>query len=178
MLLKWQTDEAAEKGEMAGNRDAHVQQTRQAVSEAIVREQVPPGYHGSIQKYFDSLAADNPHEGIRSAVNRTLARRLLIFVLPAAVILAAATFLQRDRGGLVVACTHDAEFSAMVFDAFTKATGIPVTPMYSTRGHQVAGAGRAHPARKRTSNRGRALEQRAARHPGIGAARPARPVFG
>ncbi len=60
VLLKWQTDEAAEKGEVAGNRDARVQQTRQAVSEAIVREQVPPGYHGSIQKYFDSLAADNP----------------------------------------------------------------------------------------------------------------------
>ena len=60
VLLKWQTDEAAEKGEVAGNRDARVQQTRQAVSEAIVREQVPPGYHGSIQKYFDSLAAENP----------------------------------------------------------------------------------------------------------------------
>ena len=65
-------------------------------------------------------------------MNRTLARRLLIFVLPAAVILAAASLLQRGRGGLVVACTHDAEFSAMVFDAFTKATGIPVTPMYDT----------------------------------------------
>ncbi|MFO1490637.1 MAG: hypothetical protein U1F77_01740 [Kiritimatiellia bacterium] len=62
VLLKWQTDEAAEKGEMAGNRNTSVQQTRQAVSEAIVREQVPPGYHGPIQKYFDSLAAENPPE--------------------------------------------------------------------------------------------------------------------
>lgn len=65
-------------------------------------------------------------------MNRTLARRLLIFVLPAAVILAAASLLQRDRGALVVACTHDAEFAALVFDAFTKATGIPVTPLYDT----------------------------------------------
>ena len=58
---------------------------------------------------------------------------LILGVLaPVAAILLAWLWLQRDRGGLVVACTHDAEFAALVFDAFTRSTGIPVTPMYDT----------------------------------------------
>jgi hypothetical protein len=28
---------------------------KQSVAEAIRNEQVPPGYHGTIQKYFDKL---------------------------------------------------------------------------------------------------------------------------
>ena len=32
-----------------------VREVKQGVSEAIVAEQVPPGYHTAIQKYFDSL---------------------------------------------------------------------------------------------------------------------------
>ncbi len=32
-----------------------IQQVRQGASEAIMQEQVPPGYHDSIKSYFDAL---------------------------------------------------------------------------------------------------------------------------
>ena len=55
MLLQWNTKEVGETGgRLDDYRDA-VRQVKQSVSEAIVSEQVPPGYHATIQKYFDSL---------------------------------------------------------------------------------------------------------------------------
>ncbi|MFO1490636.1 MAG: extracellular solute-binding protein [Kiritimatiellia bacterium] len=57
---------------------------------------------------------------------------ILTVLVPVAAILLAWLWLQQGRRGLVVACTHDAEFAALVFDAFTKKTGIPVTPVYDT----------------------------------------------
>ncbi len=32
---------------------------KQGVSEAIVHEQIPPAYHETIRKYFDTLEAEN-----------------------------------------------------------------------------------------------------------------------
>lgn len=63
---------------------------------------------------------------------KPLPRILLTLVVPVAAILLAWLWIQQDRRGLVVACAHDAEFATLVFDAFTQATGIPVTPLYDT----------------------------------------------
>ena len=54
-LLQWKTKEVGETGARAEDYREAVRDVKQRVSEAIVAEQVPPGYHGAIQKYFDSL---------------------------------------------------------------------------------------------------------------------------
>jgi len=55
MLLQWKTSEVGESGERAEQfRDA-VAGVKQGVSEALQAEQVPPGYHDAIKKYFDTL---------------------------------------------------------------------------------------------------------------------------
>lgn len=55
ILMKWETKEKAKKGAVAKDYLNHVREVQQGVSEAIVQEQIPPGYHESIQNYFDSL---------------------------------------------------------------------------------------------------------------------------
>ena len=55
MLLEWKTKEVGEAGARAEEfRDA-VREVKQGVSEALQAEQVPPGYHDAIKKYFDTL---------------------------------------------------------------------------------------------------------------------------
>ena len=54
-LLQWKTKEVGETGARAEDFREAIRDVKQRVSEAIVAEQVPPGYHGAIQKYFDSL---------------------------------------------------------------------------------------------------------------------------
>lgn len=54
-LLQWTTQEVGETGARAEDFREAVRDVKQRVSEAIVAEQVPPGYHRAIQKYFDSL---------------------------------------------------------------------------------------------------------------------------
>lgn len=55
MLLEWKTKDVGETGERAEQfRDA-VRGVKQGVSEALQAEQVPPGYHDAIKKYFDTL---------------------------------------------------------------------------------------------------------------------------
>ena len=57
MLLQWKTNEVGESGNRAEQfRDA-VRGVQQGVSEALQAEQVPPGYHEAIKKYFDTLPA-------------------------------------------------------------------------------------------------------------------------
>jgi hypothetical protein len=57
MLLEWKTKEVGETGARVEEfRDA-VREVKQGVSEAIQQEQVPPGYHEAIKKYFDTLPA-------------------------------------------------------------------------------------------------------------------------
>ena len=55
MLLEWKTKEVGEAGLRAEEfRDA-IREVKQGVSEALQAEQVPPGYHDAIKKYFDTL---------------------------------------------------------------------------------------------------------------------------
>jgi hypothetical protein len=63
LLLQWKTKEVGETGARAEEFREGVQRVKQGVSEAIQQEQVPPGYHEAIKKYFDSLPekpAENP----------------------------------------------------------------------------------------------------------------------
>jgi hypothetical protein len=55
MLLQWKTKELGEAGARNDDYRAALREVKQGVSEAIISEQVPPGYHATIQKYFDSL---------------------------------------------------------------------------------------------------------------------------
>ena len=55
MLLEWKTKEVGETGARSEEYRTNVQRVKQGVSEAIQQEQVPPGYHEAIKKYFDSL---------------------------------------------------------------------------------------------------------------------------
>jgi hypothetical protein len=55
MLLEWKMQELAEPGQANRNYAAGIREVKQGVSEAILQEQVPPGYHEGIQGYFDSL---------------------------------------------------------------------------------------------------------------------------
>lgn len=54
-LLQWKTSEVGETGARAEDFREAIRDVKQRVSEAIATEQVPPGYHSTIQKYFDSL---------------------------------------------------------------------------------------------------------------------------
>ena len=54
-LLQWKTKEVGDTGARAEDYREALRDVKQRVSEAIVAEQVPPGYHATIQKYFDSL---------------------------------------------------------------------------------------------------------------------------
>ncbi len=55
MLLEWKTSEVGESGARTEEYRAAVRSVQQGVAEAIQQEQVPPGYHDSIKRYFDSL---------------------------------------------------------------------------------------------------------------------------
>ncbi len=54
-LLQWKTNEVGETGARAEDYREAIRDVKQRVSEAIVAEQVPPGYHATIQKYFDAF---------------------------------------------------------------------------------------------------------------------------
>ncbi len=55
MLLQWKVKEEGPTGARTEDYQAAVREVQQGVSEAITNEQVPPGYHDAIQKYFDTL---------------------------------------------------------------------------------------------------------------------------
>ncbi|MEO8350421.1 MAG: hypothetical protein ABI680_01745 [Chthoniobacteraceae bacterium] len=55
MLLQWKVKEEGPTGARAEDYRAAVREVQQGVSEAIANEQVPPGYHDAIQRYFDTL---------------------------------------------------------------------------------------------------------------------------
>ena len=60
MLLQWKVNEVGPTGARAEEYRDAIRQVKQGVSEAIANEQVPPGYHETIQKYFDSLTEQQP----------------------------------------------------------------------------------------------------------------------
>ncbi|MDQ3625494.1 MAG: hypothetical protein M3463_23965 [Verrucomicrobiota bacterium] len=55
MLLEWNSKELGETGARTEEYREAVRQVKQGVAEAIQREQVPPGYHDTIKRYFDTL---------------------------------------------------------------------------------------------------------------------------
>ncbi|MGB8166805.1 MAG: hypothetical protein WCF18_04895 [Chthoniobacteraceae bacterium] len=55
LLLEWKTNEVGETGARTEEYQAALRSVQQGVAEAIPQEQVPPGYHDTIKRYFDSL---------------------------------------------------------------------------------------------------------------------------
>ena len=55
VLLSLQTKGLSDTGEAEENYATQINNVKQGVSEAILQEQVPPGYHEEIKKYFDTL---------------------------------------------------------------------------------------------------------------------------
>jgi tetratricopeptide (TPR) repeat protein len=58
LLLEWKTNEVSQPGEAQVRYEESLQAVKQGVSEAILLEQIPAGYHDGIQRYFDSLQPD------------------------------------------------------------------------------------------------------------------------
>jgi hypothetical protein len=59
VLLSLKTQGEGKEGDVVKNYRTLINQVKQGVSEAIVLEQVPPGYHDGIKSYFDSLEPVN-----------------------------------------------------------------------------------------------------------------------
>lgn len=55
VLLSLQSKGLSDTGEAEENYATQINNVKQGVSEAILQEQVPPGYHEEIKKYFDTL---------------------------------------------------------------------------------------------------------------------------
>lgn len=56
VLMEWKSKEVSNPGEAKREYEQAIRQVRQEASEAILREEVPPGYRDTIQKYFDTIA--------------------------------------------------------------------------------------------------------------------------
>jgi hypothetical protein len=59
LLMNMQSKGNAEKGELKEAYRAAAGAIKDAASEAILKEQVPPGYHDSIRDYFDNLEPES-----------------------------------------------------------------------------------------------------------------------
>lgn len=55
ILMKWKSKGMGKSGQAREEYLESVKKVKQGVSEAILKEQVPPGYHESIKKYFDNI---------------------------------------------------------------------------------------------------------------------------
>lgn len=60
LLMQWKDEGVGEIGARSGDYQAAVRAIKEGAAEAIRNEQVPPGYHSTIQKYFDRLPAEPP----------------------------------------------------------------------------------------------------------------------
>lgn len=60
MLLQWKRKGEAPAGEVTEAYRLLMRDVKQGVSEAILRERIPPGYQNAIQRYFDSLEKEAP----------------------------------------------------------------------------------------------------------------------
>jgi hypothetical protein len=61
VLLSLKTRGVGEKGDAKTSYRDAVKAVKQGVSEAILTEQIPPGYHDGIRNYFDSIR-ESPEE--------------------------------------------------------------------------------------------------------------------
>jgi len=55
-LMEWKTSGPAAKGVALEQYQTSLREVQQGVSEALLHEQLPPGYQDAVKKYFDSLA--------------------------------------------------------------------------------------------------------------------------
>ncbi|MFH0911929.1 MAG: hypothetical protein V1918_10550 [Planctomycetota bacterium] len=55
MLLQWKTRGLSDAGQAEEDYLRQVQEVKQNAGEAVLQEEVPPGYHESIKRYFDTL---------------------------------------------------------------------------------------------------------------------------
>ncbi len=65
-LLEWNEKGMSENGHASKEYVQSVKTLKEGVSEAILKEEIPPGYHDQIQKYFDDMekvAAKAPAAG-------------------------------------------------------------------------------------------------------------------
>ena len=63
VLLMLKTKGLGERGDAETNYRSALRHVRQGVDEAILQEQIPPGYREGIKKYFDTFqnAPEKPH---------------------------------------------------------------------------------------------------------------------
>jgi len=59
-IMQWKAKGEAEKGVAVEDYQRAVREVQQGVSEALLKEQLPPGYHDAVKKYFDELGAEAP----------------------------------------------------------------------------------------------------------------------
>jgi hypothetical protein len=62
LLMQWKDEGVGEVGNRSAEYQAAVRAIKDGVAEAIRNEQIPPGYHSAIQKYFDRLPAEPPQK--------------------------------------------------------------------------------------------------------------------
>ena len=58
LLMQWKDEGVGDIGKRSADYEAAVRAVKEGVAEAIRNEQVPPGYHSAIQKYFDRLPTE------------------------------------------------------------------------------------------------------------------------
>ncbi len=65
VLLSWKTRELSDPGQAKEEYLEYLEKVKHGVREAILHEQVPPGYHEAIRKYFDTMEETHvePSEG-------------------------------------------------------------------------------------------------------------------
>ncbi len=59
ILLQWKSRDVSTPGRAREDFQAALSQVKQQASEAVISEQIPPGYQQTIQHYFNSLG-ENP----------------------------------------------------------------------------------------------------------------------
>jgi hypothetical protein len=62
VLLSVKTKGLSDKGDASKEYKSLIQKVKQGYSEAILQEQVPPGYHEGIKSYFDNLDKSNKND--------------------------------------------------------------------------------------------------------------------
>lgn len=55
ILLSVKTKGTSDRGDAKQEYRSAIEKVKQGYSEAILQEQVPPGYHDGIKKYFDNI---------------------------------------------------------------------------------------------------------------------------
>ena len=57
IIMQWKTKEVSQTGEANKDYATAMNDVKQGVAEAMLQEQIPPGYHDGIKKYFDTIDA-------------------------------------------------------------------------------------------------------------------------